>query len=104
MIDVLIMGLTLWRVSSLIQSEAGPLNIFYKFREAVGVHHDDNGNIAEIEERWLPRLVSCVWCLSMFLALFYVPLWYFFRDVMFWISLPFAISAIAIGLEACIRG
>lgn len=101
---VVVASLALWRVSSLLQSEAGPFDVFYRFRELIGIHHDDKGDIAEVEDRWLPKLVSCVWCLSMFLALFYIPLWFFFPDIMFWISMPFAVSALAIGLEVNIRG
>lgn len=104
LLDLIVACLALWRITSLFQSENGPFDIFYKFRELVGIHHDDDGNIAEIENRWLPRLISCVWCLSMFLALFYVPLWYFFRDIVFWFSIPFAISALAIGWEGLVRG
>lgn len=101
--DLIVYALALWRVSSLLQSENGPFDIFHKFRELVGIHHDDNGDILEIEDRWLPRLMACVWCLSMFLALFYVPLIYFFHEIAFWLSVPFALSAGAIIVERIVR-
>ena len=104
LLDVVICSLALWRVASLFSREAGPLDVFYHIREGVGIHHDDNGNILEIEDKWLPRLMSCVWCLSMFLALFYAPLVCLWHTIVVWISLPFAMSAIAIGMEELIHG
>lgn len=104
LLDVVICSLALWRISSLFSREAGPLDVFYHIREKVGIHHDDNGNVLEVEDKWLPRLMSCVWCLSMFLALFYAPLVWFFPTIVVPISIPFAISAVAIGFEEMIHG
>lgn len=101
---LVVAALALWRVCSLFQKEAGPLNVFYRFRELIGIHHDDNGDIAEIEDKWLPKLFSCMWCLSMFLALFYAPLVWFFPTIVVPISIPFALSAIAIGFEELVHG
>lgn len=104
LLNVLVGSLALWRFTSLLVSEDGPLDIFSKFRTLIGIYYDDDKEIIIVEDKWISKLFSCVWCLSMFLALFYVPLWYFFPDIIFWISLPFAMSAIAIGLEVRIRG
>lgn len=97
--DFLVASLALWRVTALIVKESGPFDVFYRIRERVGIHHDDNGDICEIEDRWLPKLMSCVWCLSMFLALFYAPLVWFLPEIVIPVSFPFALSAVAIGLE-----
>lgn len=98
-LEIVVAGFALWRVSALFSYEKGPANIFVKFRELIGIHSDDAGDIVGIEDRWLPKLFSCVWCLSMLVSLFYIPLWFFFKNIMFWISLPFAVSAIAVILE-----
>ena len=91
-----VFGLALWRIVSLFTSERGPFKIFERIRETFGIQHDDNGDIVAIPDGNMGYLLTCAWCLSMVLALPYMVLVYFFQDVMFWLSLWPALSALAI--------
>lgn len=66
--EVLIIGFAAWRVASLISYEKGPFNIFVKFRSVLGFTHDDGGSPAAWPSGFLPELVSCMWCLSLWAA------------------------------------
>ena len=63
-----------WRLTSLIQIEDGPWNIFRKFRRIIGVKEDDD------EANFITKLFACVDCFSvwigaLFCALYFAPLW-----------------------------
>jgi hypothetical protein len=98
-LQILVAALALWRICALFSYERGPFDMFLKFRELIGISHDDAGLVDAIKETWIAKLFSCVWCLSMFSSLFYVPLWYFFPEAMFWACMPFALSALAITFQ-----
>lgn len=65
----LIMALATWRLTSLFVNEAGPFNMFKWLREKTGITHHDDGEIANIPERFWAKLLSCVWCLSIWMAI-----------------------------------
>jgi hypothetical protein len=98
-LELLILILALWRMSCLLIMERGFGDIFLILREAIGIKHTDDGRPNEIPDTNWGRLFSCTWCMSMFLAIPLSLLVYLFRDVMIWISLPFAVSAGAIMID-----
>lgn len=95
--ELVVFSLTLWRLTSLLSFERGPGKIFLKFRERAGVLYDEDDNLLAVEGKNLAYLLTCKWCLTMLLAIPYAFLIYFFKNWTFWFSLPFAISALAIG-------
>lgn len=102
-IDLLVYGMALWRFSHMVVQERGFLDIFLRFRRAVGIVHDDNGIPTMTLDSNLARLFNCVWCTSMFFAIPYGLGIYLFADAAWWLSLPFALSGLAIFINKRIQ-
>ncbi len=66
--EVIIIGLAAWRVAALLSYEKGPLDVFLKLRIMLGFTHGSNAIPSVWPDRFLPNLVSCVWCLSVWMA------------------------------------
>src|SRR3972149_1864058 len=78
--DIVIASLGVWRLAHMLKHEAGPWDVFIRIREKLG-----NG--------MLGKLMDCVWCSSVWLAIiFFVPGTKILVIVL-------AISALAIFLE-----
>lgn len=99
LVDFIILCLATWRISSLLVAETGPFDVFLKLREAVGITHDEDKKVAVIPERFLPQLLSCMWCTSVWVGFTWVLLFLLLPQVALWIALGFAVSAGAIFLE-----
>lgn len=57
LVRVLLVGASGWRLAAMLSYESGPFDIFERFRVRIGMN--------DIPMRgFLPALVSCVWCLS----------------------------------------
>lgn len=89
----ILLALATWRIASLLVNEEGPFRVFEKLREKVGIHKE------EIRDGFLPGVLSCVWCCSMWVGGIWTLVWFFFPSVVEWLALPFALSAVAIGVE-----
>lgn len=103
-LDFVIAGLALWRVSALLSYETGPKWGLVRFRELFRIAHDDSGRPNAWPDTWAAGVLTCVWCLSLNLALPVVILWLLWPDMARVISLPFALSAIAILIEKVADG
>lgn len=100
LIHIILYGLATWRISSMFVDELGPFNIFLSIRSLVGIMPDPiTGSPIGIPEKFLPKLLSCVWCFSVWVGIFFALLRYFFFPLSIYISLPFALSAIAIAID-----
>lgn len=95
-IELVIFGLATWRVSSLIVNEEGPFDIFLRIRKLAGIVHDENGKPLMIPERFFSKLLSCVWCSSVWVGLFWTVVYCLFPGVAYLLALPFVLSAAAI--------
>jgi hypothetical protein len=73
-IDLAIMGLATWRLTSIVVNEAGPFDIFLRLRSMVGIEHDPDGKSLPSEGFW--GLLSCVWCMSVWIAGFVYLIWW----------------------------
>ena len=95
--DVVILGLAVWRLSSLISRESGPFNMFTLLRFRAGVVY--NKMSEEIPSSELSRGILCLWCVSIWISVplgivyFFFPIWTVFSCI------PFAISALAILID-----
>ena len=90
-LDIIILTLATWRITSLIATERGPYAIFEKFRNRLGI------TTTAIPESEAGKLFSCIMCLSIWVAFVAVGAYCALgRDVVFWLSLPLALSAGAI--------
>ncbi len=88
-LSLLVAGLATWRLSHALVKESGPLMIFSRMRARLGRTQKRSGGLFD--------LISCVYCTSVWIALF-VAL-YDARNLVFWLGHAFAIAAIAYFLE-----
>ena len=73
-----------FRVSHLIVYEDGPADICLKFRKKLGIKHNDNGEFTEIPETFMAKLVTCLPCLSIWVAGLVYLVWYY-EPIPIWI-------------------
>ncbi len=102
LLEFLLVSLATWRLSSLIIREAGPFHVLQKLRELVGVMHDDTGEPIAWPT-WFPAsLLSCIWCMSLWIGAG-MFVFTFFAPHATWIIWPLAISAGAIMAERVVN-
>lgn len=102
MLDILILTLATWRVSSLLASEAGPWDVFGRLRHRAGVRYGDDDQPYGTNQ--LARGLLCVWCCSLWIGAGLTVCHYLFPAVVFWLALPFALSAGAVIVEEVTHG
>lgn len=73
-LDVIVIGLATWRISSLLVHERGPYNVFVHLRNAVGVEHDVD-LVPERANNVVAEIFSCVWCMSIWVGLALWGVW-----------------------------
>lgn len=100
--EFVIFGLATWRVSSLLVNEGGPGNIFVKLRTIAGIEHDQEGIATIIPEGFFSGILSCIWCCSMWVALFWVAFYIVFPELAMYSGIVFGVSTLAIVIERLI--
>lgn len=101
---LILLSLATWRVSTMIVREDGPGNVFFHIRSWVGITHDPDRHILTIPDRFLPNLLSCVWCTSVWVAADWVLLWLLAPQIAEILAAIPALSALAIVLDWLISG
>ena len=101
MLEFLVFILATWRLAHLLAEEAGPFDVLGRLRHLAGVRYDDAGNVYGANE--LARGLICVWCSSVWIGLVVVLAHYLVPNVTFWVTLPFAMSAGAVLVNAFIE-
>ena len=91
---IVVLILATWRLSSLLAQEAGPADVFVWVRRMVGVWYDDAGDPQGVGI--LSDGITCVWCNSVWVGGVLAVAYWVAPDVIFWLALPFALSAGAI--------
>lgn len=91
---LLLLGLAATRISLLFVKEDGPFDIFGKLRDYVGVQYDAMGE--PYGENFFAKLLSCIYCTSVWVGVFFTLLLVIDTDLASIIALPFALSQIAI--------
>ncbi len=69
--DIVLMILATWRISSLIANEDGPRYIFAWFRGQLGIEEELNDKgiiVTVVPDRFAPQMISCVWCISLWVG------------------------------------
>jgi hypothetical protein len=95
-----IMGLATWRIASLISNEQGPFYIFERIRERAGECYLPDGT--RIATAMLGKLLQCLDCVSVHIGIFWFVVYFFVPNL--WImSIPFALSAMAIIWEKVVE-
>lgn len=119
LLDLVVLSLATWRISSLLVREDGPWSILRRIRryfragEFGGVTFDPSGMDTEEAMRFqaslhIPQgviggILSCVWCSSVWVAAFLVIATALLPSSLY-IWLIFAVSAAAIALNEAIDG
>lgn len=96
LIIFVIISLATWRTSNLFVLEDGPFHVLRALREAAGIEHDEEGQILLIPDKNMPKILSCVWCFSLWAGLGWTALWILLPEITVIFALPFAFSTIAI--------
>jgi hypothetical protein len=91
----IINALAVWRLSSLIVREDGPLDVFYRVRRAAGA--EDEGQLSN-----LAKGLTCVWCVSVWIAIATIVLRLVFPKS-FLLLIPLALSAVAVLVDETLR-
>ena len=91
-----VLGLAVWRLSSLFVNEEGPFKILESFRKLVGADTDFE------DKGFLGGIFSCIWCLSMWVSAAVVAGYVFFPDLTFILAYLFSLSAVACIIESVI--
>lgn len=99
-----LIALATWRLSSMIVREDGPLLLFFRLREAVGITHDEDRHILTVPDRFWSNLLSCVWCSSIWIAADWMVLWTLLPSVAVPLAAIFAASAIAVAFDRRVMG
>lgn len=103
MIEILILGMATWRVSSLFVREDGPWFIFRKIREAVGISHDGWGKIFAVPDTLAAGMLSCLWCCSVWVGGAWALAYFFYPLIAYKLAIAFALSTAAILLDTWIQ-
>lgn len=106
-LDFLILGLAVWRATSLLVKENGPWNVFAWLRARAGIVEMRLGDRPEVHravpDTFLAGVLDCVWCCSMWTGGAAAVLYFFSPEVTIWFSLPLALSAVAVWIETRVR-
>lgn len=119
LVDLIVLALATWRLSSLLVGEDGPFDIFRSFRSFVGAGEFSQAGMdaerltpQEIErvmmnagrpEGFLAGLLSCVWCTSIWVALALALAVYLLPTITFYVALVFALSTMAILVQELVH-
>lgn len=93
-LEFTVLALAVWRISSLIINDAGPFEIFAKFRHLVGVRYNEHSEAYGTNE--LAELFVCICCFSIWVGTAWAILYWYAPVVAFWLALPLSFSAVAI--------
>lgn len=99
--EVFILGLATWRLTSLLVNEEGPWNILGKLRHTIGIRYDERSE--KIATNVIASLVLCVWCSSVWIASFLVVAYLLFPMPTFIVSVICSASTVAILIERMVN-
>lgn len=103
--NLLVLALAVWRVSSLLVNECGPGHVFARLRLRAGIQPVTDGCAPHHwPETFMAELLSCVWCVSVYVGLAAAVAYYLAPVVTVWLCLPLALSAGAILAERIAHG
>lgn len=105
MLEFLILSLATWRLSSLLvePEDDGPWELFGKFRQLMGVKHDENTGLF-YGKNFIAQALLCVWCISIWVGLGLGITYLMWGDPAVYFAFPFALSGAAIIVERIVNG
>ena len=104
LVTLLILGLAAWRIASFLVVEDGPRDISGKFRYFIGVRHSEKDAVP-YGTNIAAQAFTCVWCLSFWISLFVVFIYYFMGGFLIiqGVALILALNTIVILLDSLIN-
>lgn len=99
-LDLFIITSAMWRVASLIANEMGPFHMLKNFRHYCGELCEDHLFWRRFH---LYELVTCEWCLTVWMGVVATVMYYFLGKITVWLALPFALSAGAIVIKLSVH-
>lgn len=93
-LDILIVALAVARLSAMLVTEEGPYEMLARLRNRIGIRFDEFSFPYPTTE--LSKLFSCVYCMSVWVGVFFTVLYFFLPKVAVVVSFPFALSSVAI--------
>lgn len=103
LVQFLVLTLAAWRIAYAIydDSQSGPFFLLDRIRYKIGVRYDEQSRRAVVSKpAWKRELASaheCMQCASMWYGIAAMLLWVIvpkdYRDIIFYLALPFAMSA-----------
>ena len=95
-LKIMLLGMACWRLTSLISQEDGPFKVFRKLRELVGITHYNDGKVCEVPDKFWCELLSCPWCLSVWVAGGLTVAYIFLPQVAIYFALWLSLSTVTI--------
>lgn len=95
-LEFIVLALACWRLTSLFSQESGPFKLFVKIRERLGVTHYDSGQVCEVPDKFWCNLITCPWCLSVWMASGLTLAYIFLPQIAIYFALWLSLSTITI--------
>jgi hypothetical protein len=109
MIDILnfiLASLMVWRVSSLIAREDGPMDIFSRFKAWIyRLSYPGNGHVPTKMNKILDsfyRGLNCMWCNSVWFSA--IASIFISSTILEWVAKTLSISTVVIMIETAVKG
>ena len=96
-VDLVILMLATWRMTSLVVKEDGPWNLLARLRHLIGVRFDEQS--APYGLNVLAEGLTCVWCTSVWVGVALSLAFLTFPALTRLVGLPLALSAAALILQ-----
>ncbi len=100
-VELFVLGLATWRITSMIVNEEGPFQLFERFRYMIGIRYDEHSE--RIATNVFAEGLSCVWCTSVWIGGLVVGLYLLCPKPTFIVSLICSVSAISILIERMVN-
>lgn len=100
--EFLILMLATFRITSLLVDEDGPLSLFSRFRQLVGVRVDKNGET--YGKNVIATGLTCLWCTSVWVGIAWAIAYFFSPNGTILIAMPLALSSGAILVSRWLNG
>lgn len=104
MLDFLILSLAVYRLSMFMVYDDGPFDVFQRLRESIGILYYDNGEPIEGEYKGWAKLLSCLWCVSVWLGFLLAICYALSPSSTVILCSPFSLSAAAMIIERIVNG
>lgn len=109
LVEFVVIALATWRVATFIYDDkwSGPFDILHRVRYLIGIRYDQQSRkVVAAKPRWRVPIADmhlCIYCMSAWYGLAATVLWLLFRDVAFYVALPFAIATVVAVVQRVTR-